>query len=81
MVREAPVPPRRDLGLLDRRRERRLRLYDGGHGRGDELIATGQRTEPSSSRRRSSDTPKGGGLRSNTRTDGASTAVPTRPHV
>ncbi len=43
VVREAHVPPRRDLGLLDRRRGRGLRLYGGGHGRGDDVVAAEQR--------------------------------------
>ena len=43
VVREPHVSPRRDLGLLDRRRGRRVRQHGGGHRRGDEIIATEQR--------------------------------------
>ena len=43
VVREADVPPRRDLGLLDRRRRWGVRLHGGGHGRGDDVVAVEQR--------------------------------------
>ena len=42
-MREARVPPRCDLGLLDRRRGRCVRLHGGGHTRGHHVIAAEQR--------------------------------------